>query len=134
MTGTEPIANPDQSLGELFSDLTRDFGALVRDEVQLAKTEITEEVRQTAKAGGMLGGAAYAGIMAVLLLSFAAAWGLSELVPVGVAFLIVGLVWAAIGGVLYARGRAQLRDLNLKPEQTIETIREDVQWAKQQTS
>jgi hypothetical protein len=130
----EPAVRPDPSLGDLFSDLTRDFGALVRDEVQLAKTEMTEEARRAAKAGGMLGIAAYAGIMAVLMLSFAAAWALAEVVPIGVAFLIVGVVWTAVGALLYLRGRTALREVNLKPEQTIETIREDVQWAKQQTS
>ncbi len=134
MTTPGPSAQPNPSLGELFSDLTRDFGVLVRDEVQLAKTEITEEVQRAARAGGMFGAAAYAGIMAVLLLSFAAAWGLAELLPIGVAFLVVGVLWAAIGGVLFARGRRQMQHVNLKPEQTIATIQEDVQWAKQQTS
>jgi hypothetical protein len=129
-----PEMAPEPSLGELFSQFSRDFGALVRDEVQLAKTEVTQEIRGATRAGAMLGAAAFAGIMTILLLSFAAAWGLSEIVPEGVAFLIVGVLWALIAGVLYLGGRKQMQNVNLKPEATIATIQEDVQWARQQTS
>jgi hypothetical protein len=134
MSGTNPETVPEPSLGDLFSELSRDFGQLVRDEVQLAKTEMTDEVRGVARASGMLGAAAYAAVTAILLLSFAAAWGLAEVMPIGVAFLVVGLVWAAIGGVAFVYGRKQMQAINLKPEQTIATLQEDVQWAKQQTS
>jgi hypothetical protein len=124
----------DESLGELVGRLTSDFGALVRDEVQLAKVEITEDVRAMSKAGGMFGGAAFAGYLAVMLLSFAAAWGLAELMPIGVAFLIVGVLWAIAGAVLFAIGRQRMRAVNMKPEQTIETMQENIQWARQQRS
>jgi hypothetical protein len=134
MTGTSPETVPDPSLGDLFADLSRDFGQLVRDEVQLAKTEMTEEVRGLARAGGAMGAAAYAAVTAVLLLSFAAAWGLAEVMPIGFAFLVVGLVWAAVGAIAFVYGRQQMKTVNLKPEQTVATIQEDVQWAKQQTS
>jgi len=134
MTGASPETVPEPSLGDLFSELTRDFGQLVRDEVQLAKTEMTDEVKVVARASGMLGAAAYAALTAVLLLSFAAAWGLAEVMPIGFAFLIVGAFWAAAGAVAFVLGRKQLQMVNLKPEQTIATLQEDVQWAKQQTS
>jgi hypothetical protein len=134
VSGPSPHAVPEPSLGELFSRFSQDFGQLVRDEVQLAKTEISDDLRDAAHAGAMFGGAAYAGLMALLLLSLAAAWGLSEVMPVGVAFVIVGLLWTAAGAVLYLRGRKQWQDVNLKPEATIATIQEDVQWVKQQTS
>jgi hypothetical protein len=128
------VQQPDQSLGDLFSRLSGDLSALMRDEVQLAKVEMTESVKQAARAGGMLGAAGFAGYMAIVLLSFALAWGLTELVPIGVAFLIVGIIWGAVGGVLFAAGRQRLKAAELKPEQTIETMQENVQWAKQQTS
>jgi hypothetical protein len=134
MTGTSPETVPEPSLGDLFSDLSRDFGQLVRDEVQLAKTEMTEEVRNVARAGGAMGAAAYAAVTAILLMSFAAAWGLAEVMPIGFAFLVVGLVWAAVGAIAFVYGRQQMKTVNLKPEQTVATIQEDVQWAKQQTS
>ena len=102
----------------------------MRDEVQLAKVELTDSAKQAARAGGMLGAAAFAGYMTIILVSLAVAWGLAELVPVGVAFLIVGLIWAAVGAALYATGRQRLQAAELKPEQTIETMQENVQWAK----
>jgi hypothetical protein len=125
-------AESDASLGELFSKLTSDMSGLVRDEVQLAKVELKDEIGKVGKAGGMLGGAALAAYMAVVLLSFAAAWGLAELMAVGWAFLIVGAVWAVAGTLLYLRGREQLQRVDLKPEQTIDTLKEDVQWVKNQ--
>jgi uncharacterized membrane protein len=82
----------------------------------------------------MLGAAAFAGYLAVVVLTFALAWGLAEVVPVGVAFLIVGILWLAIGAVLFVTGRERMRTADLKPEQTIETMQENVQWAKQQSS
>lgn len=129
--GATPGATDDRSLGELFGDVTRDMGTLVRQEIELAKVEIKEEVSRAGRAGGMLGGTAIAALMALLLLSFAAAWGLSELVPEGVAFLIVGLAYAAVAAVLYTKGRAELQNVNPVPEQTIDTLKEDAQWAKQ---
>jgi hypothetical protein len=71
--------------------------------------------------------------MALLLLSFAAAWGLSEIVPEGVAFLIVGLVWAGTAAVLGLSGRQRLAEAK-GPEQTVQEVKEDAQWIRQQTS
>jgi hypothetical protein len=128
------VQQPDQSLGDLFSRLSGDLSALMRDEVKLAKVEMTESAKQAARAGGMLGAAAFAGYLAIVLLSFALAWGLTEIVPIGAAFLIVGLMWAAGGALLFTNGRQRLKAAELKPEHTIETMQENVQWAKQQTS
>jgi hypothetical protein len=128
------VQQPDQSLGELFSQLSGDLSALMRDEVRLAKVEVTDSAKQAARAGGMLGAAAFAGYMSITVLSFALAWGLAELMPIGFAFLVVGLTWTAIGAVLYVTGRQRLKSADLKPEQTIETMQENVKWAKQQTS
>lgn len=121
----------DRSLGELLGDATRDLSTLVRKEMELAKVEIKEEVAKAGKAGGMLGGTAIAALMSLLLLSFAAAWGLAEVVPEGVAFLVVGVVYAAVAAFLYFKGRAELQHVNPVPEQTVETLKEDAQWAKQ---
>ena len=123
---------PDQSLGELFSSLTTDLGALVRDEMQLAKVELKEDITKAGRAGGLFGGAALAGYMVVVLLSFAAAWGLAEVMAAGWAFLIVAVLWALVAGFLYLQGRQHLSHVNLKPEQTVETLKEDLEWAKSQ--
>jgi hypothetical protein len=131
MSRIEPRV-PEQSLGELFGHLSTDLSALLRDEVELAKIELKDEATRAARAGGLLGGAALAGFMVVVLLSFAAAWGLAEVVPIGWAFFLVGVVWAAFGTVLYLQGRDRLKTVSLKPQQTVETLKEDVQWAKTQ--
>jgi hypothetical protein len=122
----------DASLGELFSNLSSDMSALLRDELSLAKVELKEEITKVGRAGGMFGGAALSGYMTIVLLSFAAAWGLAELMAVGWAFLIVAVVWGAAGALLYLRGREQLQQVDLKPEQTIDTVKEDLKWAKTQ--
>jgi hypothetical protein len=118
------------SLGDLFGDLSRDFTTLMRQEVELAKTELREEAAKAGKAGGMFGGAAVAGYMCLLLLSFAAAWGLSEVIPEGFAFLIVAAVYGIAAAVLFMKGRSQMREVRPVPDETVETLKEDVQWAK----
>jgi len=131
-TETEPM-DPDKSMAELLTQLTSDFSGLVTTHIELAKVEIKEEVTKAGKGAGMLGGGAFAAVMAVLLLSFAAAWGLSEIVPEGVAFLIVGLVWAAAAAVLAITGKQKLAEARM-PEQTVQEVKEDAQWVRQQTS
>jgi hypothetical protein len=122
----------DRSLGELFGDLSNDLSTLMRKEIQLARIEIKDEMKNAGRAGGMLGGTALAGYMAFLLLSFAAAWALDEVMPTGWAFCIIGVIYAVVAGVLYLKGREELRKVNPVPEQTVETLKEDAQWAKQQ--
>jgi F0F1-type ATP synthase assembly protein I len=130
---TEPKA-PEKSLGQLFSELTSDLSTLMRKEVELAKVETKQEVSRAGKAGGMLGGGAFAGYFALLFLSFALAWLLDEWMHTALAFLIVGLLYAVVAAVLVVRGRARLQDVNPVPQQTVETLKEDVQWAKAQRS
>jgi uncharacterized membrane protein YqjE len=129
---TKPI-EPDKSLGELLSRLTGDFGDLVSTQVELAKVEIKEEVSRAGRGAGFMTGAGVAGLLALILLSFAAAWALDEALATGLAFLIVGAVWVAIAAVLYATGRKQLDAVRM-PEQTKTSIKEDVEWAKHQRS
>lgn len=133
VSATEPKL-PEASLGDLFGRLTTDLSTLVRKEMELARVEMKEDATQAARAGAMLGVAGVAGFIAVLLLSFALAWGLAELMPEGFAFLIVGLLWAAVAAVLLANGRKKMQQLNPVPEQTVETLKEDAQWLKDQRS
>lgn len=123
-----------QSLGDLFSRLTADLSKLVRDEVELAKVEINETVENVKTAGISIGAAGVLGLMAFVLLSFAAAWGLAEVVPAGVAFLIVGGAYGVVALALILVGRSKLKAATPVPEQTVETLKEDVAWAKQQMS
>jgi len=129
---TVPL-EPDSSLSELLSRLTTDFSGLVSTQVELAKVEIKEEVAQAGRGAGFLTGGGLAGYLAAIFLSFAAAWGLDEVMPAAVAFLLVAVVWLLVAGALYMTGRKQLQALRMAP-QTQAAIKEDLQWAKQQKS
>jgi len=122
----------ERSLGELFGDLARDTATLVSQEVTLAKTEMTAKATRVGKDIGFLavgGMIAYAGLLAiiagVILL-------LGAVVPLWASALIVGLVVAGIGYVLVQRGLTALKREDLTPRQTIESLKEDTQWAKEQ--
>ena len=124
----------DRSLGELLAELMRETTTLVRQEVTLAKNEMTQKASEAGKqvASLAVGGAvAYAGLLAIiaaliLMLIHAGmpAWG---------AALLVGVVVAAVGGALVSKGLAALKRQDLVPRQTVETLKEDAQWAKEQT-
>lgn len=105
-------------------DPTRASGAAASQVIALAKTELKQEVLKAGRPWGMLGGAGFAGYMVLLFASFAAWWGLAEVMAPGWAALIVTAIWAVIGAVLYTQGRRRLREVNLKPERTTKTIGE----------
>ena len=123
----------ERSLGDLFSDLTRETSTLLRREVQLAKAELTQSATEAMRGIGVLaagGAVAYAGLLFVLL---AVVFGLitAGLEP-WLAALIVGLVVVAIGAVLVLRARASLKPANLAPQKTVETLKDDTAWVKEQ--
>ncbi|MET7597939.1 phage holin family protein [Streptomyces sp. NPDC005481] len=123
----------DQSVGTLLSTITSDVQQLFRQEVELAKVEVREEATKAGKAAGMYGGAGFAGYMVALFLSLAAVFGLANVMDAAWAALIVTAVWAVIGAVLYAKGRSQMKTVSPKPEQTVETLKEDAEWARHPT-
>jgi hypothetical protein len=112
------------SVGDLIGEVTRDMSTLMRQELALAKAEVRQEAAKAAKAGGMLGAAGFAGYMVLLFLSCAAWWGLASVLPAGTSAFIVAVIWAIIGGVLFAIGRRRMREVNPKPERTVETVSE----------
>jgi hypothetical protein len=120
----------EESIGNLISQVTGDVSTLFRQEVALAKAELKEEAVKAGKAGGMLAGAGFAGYMVLVLLSLALVFALGALMPLGWAALIVAVVWAIVGGVLYAVGRNRMKDVDAVPRQTVETLREDAQWVR----
>ncbi len=125
----------ERSLGELFSDLARELSELVRQELALAKTEMTEKATRVGTNIGTLavgGAVAYAGFLALVA---AVILGLAALgVPWWLAALIVGLVIAGAGYLLVRRSLAALRQTDLAPRRTLETLREDTQLVKERTS
>jgi putative superfamily III holin-X len=112
------------SVGQLVGEVSQDLSTLMRQELALAKAELRQEAIKSGKAAGMLGAAGFAGYMLLLFLSFAAWWGLANVMDQGWAALIVAAVWAVIGAVLFALGRSRIRDINPTPERTTETLKE----------
>ncbi|MFF0469001.1 phage holin family protein [Micromonospora zamorensis] len=112
------------SVGELLGEVTRDVSTLMRKEVELAKAELREEVSQAGKAGGMFGGAGVAGFLAVLFVSYALWWGLSNTMDQGWAALIVAVLWAAVAGGLFINARTQLKRARAVLPRTKQTARE----------
>jgi uncharacterized membrane protein YqjE len=136
--GAEPVdrqqSESTQSLGALMSEISKDLSTLMRQEVELAKVELKEEAAKAGKSAGMLGAAGFAGYMFIVLLSFAAAYGLGSQIGYGWGTLIVAGIWAVIGAVLFVLGRSRLKRVSPKPERTIQTLKEDAQWARHPTS
>jgi len=121
----------DSSIGELLKRLSQETSDLVRQELELAKAEATEKGKQAGKGAGMLGGAGVAGLLALGTLTATVVLALNHAMTDWLAALIVTAVWGAIAGVLALRGRDELKDAGPPvPEQTVETVKEDVRWAK----
>ena len=128
----EPLRS-EAGLGELFSEMTSELSTLMRKEVELAKVETKEEASRAAKAGALLGGGGLAAWLGVLFASLAAAFLLDQALNRALAFLIVALVWLVAAAIAIQAGRRRIKDLEVLP-QTMETIKEDVAWAKEQKS
>jgi MFS family permease len=125
----------ERSLGDLFAELARETGTLVRQEVQLAKAELTESATEAGRgiAFLFLGGAVvYAGFLAVLAAVILGLWDAG--MEGWQAALLVGVVVAIVGAVLIMRARASLDVSHLAPRRTIATLKEDTEWAKEQIS
>jgi hypothetical protein len=126
MATTSPNGSSERSLGQLFSDASRDLTALVHSEIALAKSELKDDVKAAAKGGGMFGAAGVLGFVAFILLSIAAAYGLvaAGLHP-GFAFLIVAVVYLVLAAILALVGKKQVKRVG-PPVRTIETTKESV--------
>jgi hypothetical protein len=127
-------SSDDQSLGELVATATRDLSLLVHKEVELAKAEITAELKKAGIGAGLLGGAGFIGYFALLLLCVAAALGLAvgADIPTWAGFLCVGGAFAGAAGLVALLGVGSL--VRVKPPQrTIRTVKDDIAWAKHPT-
>jgi hypothetical protein len=112
------------SLGELLSEVSQDLSTLFRQEIQLAKAELKESATNAGKGAGMMGGAAYAALTAVLFLSFAGMFALGSLLHSDAwGALIIFAVWAVIGLILFVIGRSSFKAVRGAP-QTVETVKE----------
>jgi len=127
-----PELKHERSLGELFGDLAKETSALVRQEVALAKVELSQKAALIGRNVGYLlvGGAVlYAAVLTliatlIIVLAGVMSWWLAS--------LIVGALLAIVGSLLVSNALSALKNANLTPQQTVQTLKEDAQWAKEQ--
>ena len=124
----------EQSIAALVKDLANETSTLVRQEIDLAKAEMAERARLAGKGAGMLAGGAVVALLALGALTACLIAALDLAMPTWLAALIVTVVYAAIAGALAQVGRKQVQEATPPvPEETIESVKEDVQWAKTRT-
>jgi uncharacterized membrane protein YqjE len=129
--GTEHPASYDRSLGDLFKELMADISMLVRQEIALARVEMTDKAKIYARASAMIAVAAMLALLAIGVLTACIILAINVALPAWLAALIVGIAYLIIAGVFVSVGMARLRRAGKPlPEQTIETIKEDVSWAR----
>jgi predicted phage tail protein len=130
----QEVVREERSLGDLFSELANETSTLVRQEVALAQTEITQKATKVGKNVGFLvvgGAVGYAALLAIIA---AVIIGLSHLIPAWVAALIVGVVIGIVAYLLISSALSALKNMDMAPRETVETIKEDAQWLKNQVS
>ena len=130
--GSDPTQpeRPDLSLGDVVSKLGDDLSGLLTTQVEIAKLEIKQEVTKAAKGAGLVTSGAFAAIVAVFMLSAAAAWAIAVPLNEWLGFLIVGLIWAIAATALALIGKQRLADVNAVPELTLEEIQADRELAQ----
>jgi uncharacterized membrane protein YqjE len=131
---TPPEELRERPVGDLVKQLASQTSTLVRQEIELAKAEMTEKATVAGKGAGLIGGAAVVGLLAAGALTACLILALSEAIAAWLAALIVAVVMAAVAAALGLAGRNKVRQATPPvPEQTVETVKEDVEWAKTRT-
>lgn len=118
-----------RSLGEIVGDIARELGTLVRQELDLAKTEAKNEAIKAGKSAGLLGGSGVAAHLFLIFLSLTVMFALGEAMALLWAALIVTVVWAIVAAVLAVLGRSRLKNVEPTLPTTTETLKEDARWA-----
>ena len=133
MTTTDGLRN--RSTGQLVKELSRQASTLIRQEIELAKTEMTEKGKRSGTGVAALGAAAIAGLLALGALTAFLVLALDGAMPAWTAALCVTALWAAVCAVLALYGREKLREAGAPvPEKTIETLKEDIEWLRHPTT
>ena len=126
------FATEERSIGDLFSDLTADVRVLVRQEVALARAEISDKASHLGRNAATIAIGAvllFVGFEAIVATAIIA---LSLVLPAWLSALIVGAVLALVGGLLAWRGYQDFKERGVVPQETVESLKEDAQWAKEQ--
>lgn len=126
-------ARDERSLGDLFGDLSRQLTTLIRQEIELARTEMTAKVTSAGRDAALIGAGGALAYAGVLVLLGAVVLLLIQLgLDAWLSALIVGMVAVGVGYVLIDRGRSRLSEVDIAPERAIETARDEAEWAKEQ--
>ena len=140
-TGSAPIGPAatgdlsDRGVGELVRDVAQDLSRLLSQQLELAKTELTHEAKQAGRTAGSFGGAGVAAFFALLFASLTLVFALAQVLDSYTwAALVVTVLWAIAAALLFVRARKQARELNPVPEMTVQTMKEDAQWARTRRS
>ena len=129
-----PATDPrERGIGELVKDLASQTSTLVRQEIQLAQAEVTQKGKVAGKGAGLLAGAAVFGLLALGALTAGLIALLDKAMATWVAALIVMALWAIVAFALAKAGQKALQQVTPPAPQTVETVKEDIQWAKTQT-
>lgn len=143
-TGRLPTDDPDRlsgrsadtsnTLGDTVTGIIEDVQNIVRGEVQLAKTEIREDVGKLGKALGMIGAAAFLALVGFIFLMLGVTYLLNKSLEMWISAGIVGLALLIIGAIIGVIGKNQMQDANMVPDKTIDSLKEDKEWASHQIS
>lgn len=131
---TELISKEERSIGELFSELANETSTLIRQEVALAQVEITQKATSAGKNVGYLAAGGFVGYAGLLAIIAGVIMGLSYFIPAWLAAIIVGAIIAVVSYVLVSSALTSLRNMDVKPTETVESIKEDARWLKNQVS
>jgi uncharacterized membrane protein YqjE len=127
-----PAPPDDRSVADLLRHLSEQTATLVRQEMELAKAELTEKGKRAGVGAGMFGGATMFGLYALGALTACLILVLATAIDAWLAALIVAVVYAAIAGVLALAGKGKVQQATPPvPEQTVDSVKEDVQWTKE---
>jgi uncharacterized membrane protein YqjE len=133
MATHDPIATREKGIGELVKDLAGQTSTLVRQEIKLAQAEVTERGKEAGKGAGMLAGAAVGALLGLGALTALLIIVLDSFLPLWAAALIVTVLWLTLATALGLAGKAAIQQNTPPAPQTVETVKEDIQWAKTRT-
>jgi hypothetical protein len=130
----EVVRKEERSIGELFSELANETSTLIRQEVALAQVEITQKASTAGKNVGYLAVGGFVGYAGLLAIIAGVIMGLSYFIPAWLAAIIVGAIIAVVSYVLVSSALSALKNMDVKPTETVESIKEDARWLKNQVS
>jgi uncharacterized membrane protein YqjE len=123
----------DQPIGELLKQLSEETSTLVKQELALARAELEQQGKRAGLGAGMLGGAGAAGLLTLGALTATLIGALDTAMAFWLAALIATVLWGAVAGVLALQGKSKIKQATPPAPQTVDTVKEDVQWAKTRT-